>query len=604
MLKNEKTNFNGNLYKSKSSISSQIENEAIEKNNNIKKVINHQRKNISSLFIGSYLLDKEHNIFIQKNNGNNNNENKKIKNISYDNNENQNSNLKDLKSSLLKERNRNSSNTNVNTNDNDKCFPPTNSSFYSYSIENEDNMEQINDNAIIENEKSLNNSYQTKYSEFIYSNNPYNEFEKYKEKSFLQIKNILKYLKDKDERITDSYLMALDLEGTGDINLKNQYLPTVSVIEEEKSEFIDTTSKKRPNINNNFLLINKDLKKKNIKNEFRKNLKNDYKENIDIKDNILFLKSPKIKFDLNKIIIKDSYKDEIKKNNLKKNKTNINSFNKNNSNFPNNKKLVNKKINIFSNIRKSSYNKSIDKKDNKNIIIKTPRKFKIYSPISSSLINKKINNNNKNYSSCLYHQKSNTNNNNYSSCLYHQKCNTNNIQKKNIINSSYNISSLINKKYNNFIHQNINKNRLNKSVNNSLITKYKIKSKNSQNKIIKNKKSEINIIFNQNYNLKKSLFNKQNNTEVKVLFKKSINNSKNNIKKKYNYKNNILSVNKIEKIFYNKELLIDYDIKKENDIIYKTEILNKHKKICKVPDSNSSRIKQKIKKIIKTNKNT
>ena len=62
--------------------------------------------------------------------------------------------------------------------------------------------------------------------------------------------------------------MALASENIGNINGQIQYLPTISVIEEEKSEFIETTTKKPSIINGNIVLLIKDLKKKRIKNEF------------------------------------------------------------------------------------------------------------------------------------------------------------------------------------------------------------------------------------------------------------------------------------------------------------------------------------------------
>ena len=75
-----------------------------------------------------------------------------------------------------------------------------------------------------------------------------NKEEKLKEKlkqnkiktNFVSFKNNLKNIKDKEERATKSYLLALGM--TKNQNRNEQYIPTVSVIEEEKSDVIDSKS--------------------------------------------------------------------------------------------------------------------------------------------------------------------------------------------------------------------------------------------------------------------------------------------------------------------------------------------------------------------------
>ena len=99
--------------------------------------------------------------------------------------------------------------------------------------------------------------------------------------------------------------------------MKKNYLPTASIIEEEKSELIESTSKKQNLININSLIADNNLKKgklfeiiKNKENKMNKDEEN--KENIN--NNYMRNKNPNINFDLNKITIKNSYKEEIKKN--------------------------------------------------------------------------------------------------------------------------------------------------------------------------------------------------------------------------------------------------------------------------------------------------
>ena len=117
----------------------------------------------------------------------------------------------------------------------------------------------------------------------LFSNNPFYELEKNKEKysqdkSFIPIKNGLKYIKDKEERVTESYLLALN---GGESNIKkgkNPYLSTASIIEEERSEFIESTSKKQSIIASNRFVKDMNFKKKKIENEF--NLVQNEKDNI------------------------------------------------------------------------------------------------------------------------------------------------------------------------------------------------------------------------------------------------------------------------------------------------------------------------------------
>ena len=79
------------------------------------------------------------------------------------------------------------------------------------------------------------------------------------------MKNGLKFLKDKEERVTESYLMELN-QGIYRQNEKKLYLPSASIIEEEKSEFLESTSKNQLKINNKYFYdTNQNINENNLK---------------------------------------------------------------------------------------------------------------------------------------------------------------------------------------------------------------------------------------------------------------------------------------------------------------------------------------------------
>ena len=173
-------------------------------------------------------------------------------------------------------------------------------------------------NNIINKENNLDELFDVSFHSYESSNEEenikLNKEEKLKEKlkqnkiktNFVSFKNNLKNIKDKEERATKSYLLALGM--TKNQNRNEQYIPTVSVIEEEKSDVIDSKSE----FSN---------KKKNIKDKyFFKN-----------KDN-LFLLSKDNKLKIKNILIKKNNNFEIinnKKEENKNNEENIKEKNKN-----------------------------------------------------------------------------------------------------------------------------------------------------------------------------------------------------------------------------------------------------------------------------------
>ena len=143
MNANEEFIINGDLYKRKRSISSQIGNNINDESNNSKGKKSRHRKMASSYFLGSYISGEELNKFLQEykeiNNTININNNK---NINKDNGFTENTknsllknNINYLKESLLNEK-KQINNDNMN-NIKEKIIPLTNSSFYSYSVEDE-----------------------------------------------------------------------------------------------------------------------------------------------------------------------------------------------------------------------------------------------------------------------------------------------------------------------------------------------------------------------------------------------------------------------------------------------------------------------------------
>ena len=682
MITNEELKINEEIYKRKRSISSKIGNDINEQSNASKGLKSRHRKMASSYFLGSYISGDELHKFMQEYKGVNkdNKNNNKNKNDNGINNNNLNiydkndiNNLKDL---LLKNKNDYNLNENNKNNDREKITPLANSSFYSYSIEDENenknndkktNENQDNGSIIIRGDnadESLTNNCETKSNS--YANNPFYELEKNsekynKDKSFIPIKNGLKYLKDKEERVTESYLMALNGGELSKKNEKNQYLPTASIIEEEKSELIESTSKKQSIIKGTKLIKEINFKKKKIENEFNLiknnddileksnedenkenidvNIHNNYNNNnnknsdIDIYDNTTVKKCPKLDFDLNKIKIKNNCKEEKKRKCLRKNKENLlkcfynlscnksipssstslinnnssiqkndgNGISNNNINNINYNQLLNKNNKIIINNNINNINKiSINKEKNKELIKSSSRTLIRLPP---NIIRKKRN---FSYSG------------GYISFLYRQRFNTENSDPKNNEKVKYNISKYIYKKndkniiyhiYSNNCRENHIKKKLNKSMNNQILSGIK----NNPKMKIPHKKFDKSLINNKNNELSSKNINIYNNKEKKILLDKShrraISISKDNIVNIINKK--MTKIGEIERInIINKgdSLLFCNNMKTNFD---SSKILNHRKKQnkdnFKIPthsDSNSFRGKEKIRDKIINNKNS
>ena len=191
-----------------------------------------------------------------------------------------------------------------------------NSSFHSYDSEKSNKNNE-------ENDKIKKSENKKKEGENKINNN------------FVSFKNNLKNIKNKDDK-TKSYLLALGVAKYQ--NKKEQYIPTASVIEEEKSDVIESTSEfsnKKKRKNNKYIFenyfLNKDLfflKKDNklkIKNIIEKKKKSKEKRKEENKNNSSEKedkeKKEKLSCALDKIILKNNKKEENKRKYLKNNKT-------------------------------------------------------------------------------------------------------------------------------------------------------------------------------------------------------------------------------------------------------------------------------------------
>ena len=249
---------------------------------NSKKGIHH-RKRTSSYFLGSYIPDS--NVIL--NEDNNNNINNEKENIEQEN---------DIKNKLI---------YNIMNMENSNSM---NLSFPSYDEGNNNSMIIKKD----ETENDKNNG--------INSNNDLiKEMAKCAEnsnKSFITLKNTLKYIKDKDERTTPSYQLALQTDKKGE---KNNYITSSNIIEEEKSSMIESRSE-YSNKKELFILDKGKQEKGEI---YQKNILNEYFNRMSLNEN----NNNRMSLALNEIIIKNNKKEEDRRKILTKNKmTLLNTF--------------------------------------------------------------------------------------------------------------------------------------------------------------------------------------------------------------------------------------------------------------------------------------
>ena len=401
---------------------SEKENTNIENNNNTnsnyKKGLHH-RKRTSSYFLGSYIPssnilesnqendDDDININLNINNNlyNNLNENSKDKDVETSN---------EIKNKLIYNLINNDSNNNISL------------SFPSYDESNTNNSITIKPQNS-SNKKSNNNKNNNK-NENYNRNNIYYEMAKDAEnssscKSFISFKNSLKYIKDKDERTTPSYLLALQ---TDKKNGNNNYVTSSNIIEEEKSSMLESRSEysnkkeifhfekkklqENTNEKNNYILedINGNNKDNNNNKDIEDNKDvignnmnlNNYKDKYGMKkqisdNNSIQDESNKISSALNEIIIKNNKKEENRRKYLTKNKmTLLNTFFTMSKTLQMNEDKINNKIKIenykdYKDVKDKGINKIIDKKENNNVNYYMKRKY-VNKFLKNSFPNKRV----------------------------------------------------------------------------------------------------------------------------------------------------------------------------------------------------------------------
>ena len=395
-----------------------------ERNKSKNSIKSFHRKTTSSYFYGSYLSSNLENDLLN---------NLNIDEINNLNNWQNRDEIIDKKEKEKEKKPINSLNLIKRNPENDNYDPIFNVSFHSYELDNSNNNSVIvkTEESINDNNKNTNDNKQKTCKKYNKNNdklclnskeNKYNA-----EKSFLSFKNNLKYIKDKEERATQSYLLALGMTTKQNKKEeKEQYLPTSSIIEEEKSDLIESKSefsnKKRNKKNNIFsedslnnnnkiffvqkenkLKIKNDIENKNDNgtgnthfinvNRNKKNIIGKIVEN-NIKENDKL--NIKLSIALNDIINKNNKKEENKRKYLKKNKTILlNSFF--NMTYKGKKiKFIDKEINNEKFIKSKDITKKTENNNNEignRIEIKYPflNKKKIENSYISNLIKKRFN---------------------------------------------------------------------------------------------------------------------------------------------------------------------------------------------------------------------
>ena len=564
MIENSSTKNNEKPYKQKRSISSKIGDNVTENRKNISSLRSRHRKVASSYFLGTYVSGDDLDEFIKENN--------------------------------IPKINPYPISIKPSTTINNKL---TNISFHSFEEANE-----VENSIIIKTNDESSNNCETKSDSFNnnnnnvqsnFYNNPFYELEKNSEKSnsdksFIQLRNGLKFLIDKEERVTDSYLMALN-GGDEDKHDKKLYLPTSSIIEEEKSEFMESTSKKPTIVNMKIGKNNDEINQMNFENKFIKNKvkiihKEDNKENININndnvDNVveniavnkknqkneiinnnnnkviphinisnninnkIYVRKSKLTPDLNKIYINNKKNEEVKKKIMQNNKMKLlNSFfliTKNTNTTPtaiSSSKDINKisheknkSINICNNLSsKNIISTSNDEKPANKKIQKLPYKNKRTFSYGGA------------YISYLAYQRFNTDNSNKNILFKNKTKSKKNLDIEKIRAKKFNTNSqLSNCDYND------RKEKISKFQKNLILSKIKVSQKLKKiphikyNNKLKNKNfknegrmSAINIAHRRAVSISRESIGgttENNESEANEFFTKNSNNSKenNNIK--------------------------------------------------------------------------
>ena len=290
-MKNENKNQRSVSASLKDNKSNKMKNQNIKEKENItndKKGFHH-RKRSSSYFLGSYIPDTN---LIENNYEEEHNIN--IDNIEKENNdiEKEETRKNEIQNKLIYNLINNDDSNNLSL-----SFPSydegyNNSVIIKKGDSTEVKQKDINNNIILE----------------------LNEHPENSRKSFITFKNSLKYIKDKDERTTPSYQLALLADKKGG---NNCYVTTSNIIEEEKSSMLESKTE-LSNIKENILPDQE--KKENKLLEYIKDI------NINNNWNIYTGKNDdkiRMSLALNEIIIKNNKKEEYRRKILTQNKMNL-----------------------------------------------------------------------------------------------------------------------------------------------------------------------------------------------------------------------------------------------------------------------------------------
>ena len=406
-------------------------------------------------------------------------------------------------------------NTSLNSNKEDNFEVINNVSFHSYELDSNHNStpEKIEENS---NENVINGNI--KNGQNIINKDNINIEEKDNkcivDKSFVPFKNHLKYIIDKEERATKSYLLALGMTtNQNKNNEKEQYLPTASVIEEEKSDLIDSKSEfsnRKKSTKKNFYLEDSLNNTKNLiiaKKENKANIKKNLDEkNKDKKSDINDNENGCIKY-------KNNTDANINGNNSKYllGKKDENSMN-GNQKF--NNKMSDALKEIISKNHKKEENKRKYLKKNKIILLNSFFNMTYKGKLNEMDINNETKENNK----TVFKKTENNNQEGKASCKIKIEKKFPFLEKRKKLDN-FIISNMIKKRYNTENNnENIIKNNHNTTMQNKINSKFILNS-DKKNMIFNNLNNSINSNLNSNptSNLTSNLNTQNSNNKTFIM---------------------------------------------------------------------------------------
>ena len=535
-----------------------------ERNKSKNSVKSFHRKTTTSYFYGSYLSS--------------NLENDLYNNLNID----EIINDKKNDDSITNNQNSKEKNTSLNSNKEDNFEAINNVSFHSYELDSNHNStpEKIEENSngniingTIKNGQNIINKDNTNIEE--------KDNKCIVDKSFVPFKNHLKYIIDKEERATKSYLLALGMTtNQNKNNEKEQYLPTASVIEEEKSDLIDSRSEfsnRKKSTKKNFYLEDSLNNTKNVimaKKESKPNIKNNLDEkNKDKKNDINDNENGCIK---NKNITYVNINGNISKNiHGKRDDNNMNG----NQKF--NNKMSDALNEIISKNHKKEENKRKYLKKNKIILLNSFFNMTYKGKLSEMDIDNETKENNK----TVFKKTENNNQEGKASCKIKIEKKFPFLEKRKKLDN-FIISNMIKKRYNTENNsENLLKSNHNTTMQNKINSKFMLNS-DKKNMIFNNLNNSINSNLNSNLtsNLTSNL-NTQNSSNKTFIMNENKIKSKKAVITKIEYRPRSRIPHLRQKIMDKKEMInnninsVTITKNKELNKKYLTKIMNiPHKK--------------------------